>query len=118
MDSRIGPRKRASRQQNATPLIQLIRRQASLKTDPTDDEHGQQHLAAPLQGWGTSHTHQSRSKPRVYRLAFQREHTEHAFMGAAKRFLADKTFESFNAQGKLPACEGSLGPQTTRTQAF
>src|SRR5579859_6699423 len=39
-------------------------------------------------------------------------------MGTAKRFLADETFESFDTQGKLPACEGSLSAQTTRTQAF
>ena len=51
----------------------------------------------------------SESEPRVDRFAFQCQHAEYAFMGTAKRFFADKTFKSFEAQGKLPACQGSLG---------
>jgi len=58
------------------------------------------------------------SEPRIDGLTLQCQDTEHAFMGTAKRFLADETFKSFDAQGKLPACEGSLGTQAARTQAL
>jgi len=39
-------------------------------------------------------------------------------MGTAQRFLADEAFETFDAQGKLPACKGSLGTQAARSQAL
>src|SRR5579863_2977324 len=39
-------------------------------------------------------------------------------MGTANRFFADESFESFDAQRKLPAREGALGAQTARAQTF
>jgi hypothetical protein len=39
-------------------------------------------------------------------------------MRSTQRFFANETLESFDAQGELSACEGSLCAETTRTQSF
>lgn len=46
---------------------------------------------------GAARPYQSRLKPRIYRLALQRENAKHAFMRPAKRFFADEAFKSFDA---------------------
>jgi hypothetical protein len=54
--------------------------------------------------WKRNEVNSSLSEPRIDGLTLQSQDTEHAFVGAAKWFLANETFKSFDAQGKLPAC--------------
>lgn len=57
---------------------------------------GKQAVRVPLDA-GAARPYQSRLKPRIYRLALQRENAKHAFMRPAKRFFADEAFKSFDA---------------------
>ena len=40
-------------------------------------------------------------QPRIDRFAFEREHSEHAFVDAAQRLPADEALERFDPQAKL-----------------
>jgi hypothetical protein len=41
------------------------------------------------------------SQPRVYRLAFERQHAEYALMHAAQGLSAHKAFQAFDAKSEL-----------------
>jgi hypothetical protein len=59
-----------------------------------------------------------RSKPRIYRFALERQHTEDTFMSSTQWLLSNKTVESFHAKSEFSARERSLRSETTRPQAF
>jgi hypothetical protein len=40
-------------------------------------------------------------QPRVHRLAFERQHAEHAFVHASKRLAANEALERLNPQRKF-----------------
>src|SRR6516164_7434468 len=56
------------------------------------------------------------SEPRIDRLAFQREHTEHAFMHAAQRLALDEPVQRFEPERELANGQPAFGPQSALTQ--
>ncbi len=43
---------------------------------------------------------------------------DRAVLATEKRLFPDETIKRFDAKGKLPACQGSLGAQTARVQTI
>ena len=57
------------------------------------------------------------SEPRIHRLAFQRQYTEHAFVHAAQRLAPNESLERFDAECELaqrqrPLCGETALPET------
>ena len=57
------------------------------------------------------------SESRIDRFTFQGQDTENAFVRPTKWFVIDEPFEAFDAQGKFPQGQRTLGRQTTLTQS-
>ena len=57
-------------------------------------------------------------KPRIDRLALEREHTEDALVHAAKRLAADEPFESFDSERGLADGERALAAEPALAEPF